>query len=186
MTRRPRRFPGLYCPGLIEAQHGRPSNPPGGTCFRGSIAPASLKPRGCSSSSRTWRRFPGLYCPGLIEAIVSMCTGRLSASFPGLYCPGLIEARQPSRAWPSLSPFPGLYCPGLIEAIAQPPEAGGPRLRFRGSIAPASLKRQHRLQHGRAGRRFRGSIAPASLKRLVCHWPHVAVTVSGALLPRPH
>ena len=60
-------FPGLYCPGLIEASSGR----------------------GMRSGGS---RFPGLYCPGLIEAGASACHASASLWFPGLYCPGLIEA----------------------------------------------------------------------------------------------
>ena len=38
-------------------------------CFRGSIAPASLKlPHGAGCRPGTTGVFPGLYCPGLIEA----------------------------------------------------------------------------------------------------------------------
>ena len=61
---------------------------------------------------------------------------------------------------------PGLYCPGLIEAPASRrcSALGWPR--FRGSIAPASLKRGlFGSREGRKGR-FRGSIAPASLKQV--------------------
>ena len=64
-------FPGLYCPGLIEAQGETQS--------------------GISSTSQ----FPGLYCPGLIEARPTCSTRLPWSSFPGLYCPGLIEAAAP-------------------------------------------------------------------------------------------
>ena len=37
------RFPGLYCPGLIEAIVSRTAPRSGARGFRGSIAPASLK-----------------------------------------------------------------------------------------------------------------------------------------------
>ena len=107
--------------------------------------------------------FPGLYCPGLIEATGKRqdCVG--GGWFPGLYCPGLIEASRFTRM-PCLSTmFPGLYCPGLIEAawVMGEPLAEGDR--------------------------FRGSIAPASLKPWAGGWPSGAgAGVSGALLPRPH
>ena len=39
-------FPGLYCPGLIEADSRTLTSIPLYLCFRGSIAPASLKPVG--------------------------------------------------------------------------------------------------------------------------------------------
>ena len=60
-------FPGLYCPGLIEA-----------------LARARTRPRPS--------KFPGLYCPGLIEAALLDVEDAGVAEFPGLYCPGLIEA----------------------------------------------------------------------------------------------
>ena len=63
----PRPFPGLYCPGLIEARRGSRRAP--------------------NTSS-----FPGLYCPGLIEASGMMDKAHANMMFPGLYCPGLIEA----------------------------------------------------------------------------------------------
>ena len=67
-------FPGLYCPGLIEAAW----------TWRSIVAWMSV--------------FPGLYCPGLIEAGVHWQSPPLAEAFPGLYCPGLIEAdRTPRR-----------------------------------------------------------------------------------------
>ena len=108
--------------------------------------------------------FPGLYCPGLIEA-ATPSSGRACdrAAFPGLYCPGLIEARPSAGAGAPTPPrFPGLYCPGLIEASVQ-----------------RSSRRNQSC--------FRGSIAPASLKRRdVRHEVIGQDAVSGALLPRPH
>jgi len=64
-------FPGLDCPGLIEAiwgsGRGRQSI---STVFRGLIAPASLK-RAMSrrALAESCVCFPGLDCPGLIEAM---------------------------------------------------------------------------------------------------------------------
>ena len=84
--------------------------------FRGSIAPASLKPLNLVASDEGPRTFPGLYCPGLIEAGGSHCLPLAFDWFPGLYCPGLIEAIL-ARGGRAMKPeFPGLYCPGLIEA----------------------------------------------------------------------
>ena len=40
-----------------------------------------------------------------------------------------------------MTTFPGLYCPGLIEALVAGPPGRPLVARFRGSIAPASLKR---------------------------------------------
>ena len=85
-------FPGLYCPGLIEANPGEDeghSKEPG---FRGSIAPASLKRAACGGARRRCPWFPGLYCPGLIEAARPCTATACRRPFPGLYCPGLIEA----------------------------------------------------------------------------------------------
>ena len=60
-------FPGLYCPGLIEA---------------------AVRVTATAESPE----FPGLYCPGLIEALWGGVLPRQQDAFPGLYCPGLIEA----------------------------------------------------------------------------------------------
>ena len=74
--------------------------------------------------------------------------------------------RGPQRSWrPPHARFPGLYCPGLIEAATTPCETDYRPPGFRGSIAPASLKRDWLVAAVRAGAGFRGSIAPASLKR---------------------
>ena len=158
----PTTFPGLYCPGLIEA--------------------ASLRSRAIISSP-----FPGLYCPGLIEAWDGEAGGTSARMFPGLYCPGLIEARASSTPRrpgspvsgallprPHRSPgarrlrgrrsaFPGLYCPGLIEAYSSPgrqlPVFGW----FPGLYCPGLIEARQ----------------PATGNRQPC-------LVSGALLPRPH
>ena len=107
--------------------------------------------------------------------------------------------------------FPGLYCPGLIEAMEELRAHILAHPGFRGSIAPASLKRQRPCLPCQVARRFRGSIAPASLKLLgqsgslaymACFRGSIAPAslkrggggvgaealdeVSGALLPRPH
>ena len=66
-------FPGLYCPGLIEAKSSIPA-------------------------SAVYEGFPGLYCPGLIEATARRRPGRVVPGFPGLYCPGLIEAWEVAGA----------------------------------------------------------------------------------------
>ena len=89
-------FPGLYCPGLIEAPAGAAMATASAPCFRGSIAPASLKRGGrLAFHHRHDDVFPGLYCPGLIEAqLLSRPHGGSLGVFPGLYCPGLIEAAQ--------------------------------------------------------------------------------------------
>ena len=60
-------------------------------------------------------------------------------------------------------------------------------LGFRGSIAPASLKRVPPSAPKTNDRGFRGSIAPASLKRGRVFALEAGLgEVSGALLPRPH
>ena len=156
--------------------------------FRGSIAPASLKPDDDAKTKPRETKFPGLYCPGLIEARAHQWRaregrtrfrgsiapaslklnrvrrhGRPAGEFPGLYCPGLIEAGwHRGRAATPRPTFPGLYCPGLIEAMSGQAHTSCGVTRFRGSIAPASLKPDGRRQ-GRHERQ-----------------------VSGALLPRPH
>ena len=65
-------------------------------CFRGSIAPASLKAGAAAFVFADDAGFPGLYCPGLIEG--RPIRGRYLGlvAFPGLYCPGLIEGAGPS------------------------------------------------------------------------------------------
>ena len=62
------RFPGLYCPGLIEASRESARASSLSLSFRGSIAPASLKPGPGRQGLQDQDAFPGLYCPGLIEA----------------------------------------------------------------------------------------------------------------------
>ena len=180
-------FPGLYCPGLIEAGRVGMAHTMTRRGFRGSIAPASLKRRGPVRVASDAAGFPGLYCPGLIEALPRQHHPPVGRGFPGLYCPGLIEAepswrddRPKERFRGSIAPaslkralhdpagatgawFPGLYCPGLIEA---------------GAVL---------CLEGRGDPSFRGSIAPASLKQYGDHEDKVIpVSVSGALLPRPH
>ena len=66
-------FPGLDCPGLIEAT------------FAASIQYNVLG------------SFPGLDCPGLIEAPSWLMCKAATIRFPGLDCPGLIEARTHER-----------------------------------------------------------------------------------------
>ena len=178
--------------------------------FRGSIAPASLKPESDGPCVFGVDLFPGLYCPGLIEARKSRSATRLATPFPGLYCPGLIEARgapprpthRPARFRGSIAPAslkPGLpgHLPGrqlgfrgsIAPASLKREAIGGARAEngsFRGSIAPASLKREFVLRLGHRVLRFRGSIAPASLKRRRLQHRDGLPGVSGALLPRPH
>ena len=64
------------------------------------------------------------------------------SGFPGLYCPASLKPEYLGAAVGADEGFPGLYCPGLMKLV--PAEfaigLGGPR--FRGSIAPASLKRR--------------------------------------------
>ena len=60
-------FPGLYCPGLIEVAGFVRAAPVTCRCFRGSIAPASLKCDEAQTLLLDTTAFPGLYCPGLIE-----------------------------------------------------------------------------------------------------------------------
>jgi len=62
------RFPGLDCPGLIEADNKVFKWLGMDNVFRGLIAPASLKRRSTIASLLSRVGFPGLDCPGLIEA----------------------------------------------------------------------------------------------------------------------
>ena len=113
--------------------------------------------------------FPGLYCPGLIEAATRPSQEVHRRRFRGSIAPASLKLRKP-EAMPRLGElFPGLYCPGLIEA--NPVARGKPAVtvRFRGSIAPASLKQRLAHADDDALVRFRGSIAPASLKRPCVH-----------------
>ena len=79
-------FPGLYCPGLIEAGR-RATIRTRWNCFRGSIAPASLKRRQERLPALAHVAFPGLYCPGLIEALISGALGALSGGVSGALLP---------------------------------------------------------------------------------------------------
>ena len=204
-------FPGLYCPGLIEARRRgsatavgigvsgallpRPHRSgngcrmvqPFGNGFRGSIAPASSKPDERYQKLKDKSLFPGLYCPGLIEAGWAGLPRPPRYGFRGSIAPASSK-RNPSPAGSfRMAMFPGLYCPGLIEAMS-PISAGLiPTTSFRGSIAPASSKRVAAPRRGVPGLRFRGSIAPASSKRIPTRSSaHTRARVSGALLPRPH
>ena len=107
-------------------------------------------------------------------------------AFPGLYCPGLIEAAASTSAPGRGRTFPGLYCPGLIEARCHGPNAWW-LLRFRGSIAPASLKRHRLLRVEEGVAVFPGLYCPGLIEAGKID-PLVACfnAVSGALLPRPH
>ena len=64
-----RRFPGHFCPGLIEAAALAPTLRASPAGFRGISAPASLKPLGLGDEIRELAAFPGHFCPGLIEAV---------------------------------------------------------------------------------------------------------------------
>jgi len=110
------RFPGLHCPGLIEAFLALVCVEAIGQAFRGFIAPASLKPGQYYLHHKFLRRFPGLHCPGLIEAFIYFNARDMEGSFPGLHCPGLIEAKKMILSPLTYCSFPGLHCPGLIEA----------------------------------------------------------------------
>ena len=161
--RRVQRFPGLYCPGLIEAAHHLGSLSARQLGFRGSIAPASLKLNPRDGLARMHLGFRGSIAPASLKHQDAGVDHQVTAGFPGLYCPGLIEASRPPTRAPAATGFPGLYCPGLIEAHLYVVFLLPRRIGFRGSIAPASLKR------------VRLSDPPVRLS-----------DVSGALLPRPH
>ena len=92
--RRPERFSGVNCPGLIEAREVR---------------------RG---SSKGYGPFSGVNCPGLIEAQFLNETATVGPKFSGVNCPGLIEASTTLFTIAASSSFSGVNCPGLIEAYA--------------------------------------------------------------------
>ena len=186
---RARGFPGLYCPGLIEALAVAPAPAIRRAGFRGSIAPASLKPRRRGAGRSICPRFRGSIAPASLK-----------------------RAAEPRTGNAAMKQFPGLYCPGLIEADSDALGSHGGQPGFRGSIAPASLKPGDLAARVAVPAGFRGSIAPASLKParrpffcvhgslfpgLYCPglieacwgWaasPPTPEGVSGALLPRPH
>jgi len=62
-------FPGLDCPGLIEAKCFKVKIPEDGDVFRGLIAPASLKPSNICSKRSTWIVFRGLIAPASLKRI---------------------------------------------------------------------------------------------------------------------
>ena len=155
-------FPGLYCPGLIEAA-------PGGSCwctrsgFRGSIAPASLKPRPRQVGHHGFPAFPGLYCPGLIEAQFQRSDpDRRRGGFRGSIAPASLKPQEVRRA-------------DIL------------MLRFRGSIAPASLKRRLSPKPPPGCQAFPGLYCPGLIEAIADYLrKNSGGVVSGALLPRPH
>ena len=64
------------------------------TCFRGSIAPASLKADGLAGLvPRDAAQFPGLYCPGLIEGREGVAGSDCqSVRFRGSIAPASLKA----------------------------------------------------------------------------------------------
>ena len=156
-------FPGLYCPGLIEARAG----------------PGLAPPR---------RAFPGLYCPGLIEA---MGAGRApifnAPGFPGLYCPGLIEAASAISASSALRNVSGALLPRPHRSTISFDPFPKCQMGFRGSIAPASSKLRPSRRGSRPPAVFPGLYCPGLIEaRVPRPSPRRASRVSGALLPRPH
>ena len=162
-------FPGLYCPGLIE--EGGHSTPPSraSQCFRGSIAPASLK-AGLSTAVAPAGSlcFRGSIAPASLKAVEFRGDfGRQRGVFPGLYCPGLIEGAMLSlRLCAIPTPcFRGSIAPASLKATFLIVIFTVLTGCFRGSIAPASLKVESARDITVAQTTcFRGSIAPASLK----------------------
>ena len=159
-----RLFPGLYCPGLIEAPTSKHLTQLT-RCFRGSIAPASLKPFALDRDEVLRRRgFRGSIAPASLK----------HAALRHHHCHERLRFRG------SIAPA-SLKLETRLDRVHQ-------RLGFRGSIAPASLKPHgHSPLQSNDALGFRGSIAPASLKRLPQGASRIRTSdVSGALLPRPH
>ena len=155
--------------------------------IRGVIASASLKPRQSGKEQDNKNQYPRRYCLGLIEA-----SQVPSVSIPRSSCiRGVIASA-------SLKPVPGK---GVLRKVP----------RIRGVIASASLKPTTAYRSRARRRRIRGVIASASLKLLPARaasapapwYPRryclglieagrelryhgVTVTVSEAVLPRPH
>ena len=167
MAARRLRFPGLYCPGLIEAvtflknflmkaagfrgsiapaslkrYQARDYHPAGSQGFRGSIAPASLKQAHVRRHAPDYMaRFRGSIAPASLKRTTEQRNQEGLQRFRGSIAPASLKPPHRGDEPPQRAPFPGLYCPGLIEAklaaVAGAEVAAG----FRGSIAPASLKR---------------------------------------------
>ena len=108
-------FPGLYCPGLIEAM------PPG-------AGGSSMPP------------FPGLYCPGLIEASrPAVVTPNKPLGFRGSIAPASLKPRQGWR-WPVefVGRFRGSIAPASLKLVGcRGARYGGP------VVSGALLPRPH-------------------------------------------
>ena len=157
-------FPGLYCPGLIEAPTSQRQPTHGEARFRGSIAPASSKhtrPRPCRP--RTRHSFRGSIAPASSKRVGAMwMMNDATQGFRGSIAPA---SSKPAGDVAHLAPLPG----------------------FRGSIAPASSKLGRILGAPHGVLPFPGLYCPGLIEapRSRC-WPPSGAQVSGALLPRPH
>ena len=80
-------FPGLYRPGLIEVPPARCAAVSVSRCFRGFIAPASLKFYVAFTIAVSPRRFPGLYRPGLIEVALPVLVVVMMVDVSGALSP---------------------------------------------------------------------------------------------------
>ena len=81
-------FPGLYCPGLIEAATARRLDVVGLVVFPGLYCPGLIEagPQ-APSAPWPWKVFPGLYCPGLIEGLREYGTGDAQQGVSGALLP---------------------------------------------------------------------------------------------------
>ena len=130
------RFPGLYCPGLIEALGARCSRGCTHPSFRGSIAPASSKPQG-----RQHRRVHAVGFRGSIAPASSKPLGEFRLplrvlGFRGSIAPASSKLGIAASLGLGHPAFPGLYCPGLIEARRAGPECASPPGRVSGALLP--------------------------------------------------
>ena len=156
-------FPGRCCPGLIEGRSGR----------RGAV---HISPS-----------FPGRCCPGLIEGSWTRRGISANSSFRGVVAPASLKGQERRDREHRGDAFPGRCCPGLIEGTQATTVTIDTPLGFRGVVAPASLKGVINPQGWGEPSSFRGVVAPASLKGdRAPQLRRFQVTVSGALLPRPH
>jgi len=100
-------FPGLDCPGLIEAFSGYSISPSYAPVFRGLIAPASLKLLSHLPEQYRWDVFRGLIAPASLKRVGLCWVRRRVNRFPGLDCPGLIEATGTKRPPTGITTFSG-------------------------------------------------------------------------------
>ena len=108
-------------------------------CFRGSIAPASLKLPDQLQALRPLRQcFRGSIAPASLKlGEVPVLAQSQTLCFRGSIAPASLKQDAGERVGPHLwGVFPGLYCPGLIEAGHVETTRTPPWSRVSGALLP--------------------------------------------------